>query len=80
MLHSLRLIFYTLTNYFKYLPFNQIYSYNIFQLIIIMDIPPNEDLVPNDACNTQNMSLATDCDLITLDFGAQIGTTIPNAK
>ncbi|QHO06732.1 uncharacterized protein DS421_14g457350 [Arachis hypogaea] len=45
-----------------------------------MDIPPNEDLVPNDACNTQNMSLATDCDLITLDFGAQIGTTIPNAK
>ncbi|XLU53424.1 hypothetical protein S245_048072, partial [Arachis hypogaea] len=27
-----------------------------------------------------NMSLATDCDLITLDFGDQIGTTIPNAK
>ncbi|QHO07375.1 uncharacterized protein DS421_14g463130 [Arachis hypogaea] len=45
-----------------------------------MDISPNEDLVPNDACNTQNMSLATDCDLITLDFGDQIGTTIPNAK
>ncbi|QHO19060.1 uncharacterized protein DS421_11g325660 [Arachis hypogaea] len=45
-----------------------------------MDIPPNEDLVPNDACNTQNMSLATDCDLITVDFGDQIGTTILSAK
>ncbi|RYR58882.1 hypothetical protein Ahy_A05g024746 isoform A [Arachis hypogaea] len=45
-----------------------------------MDIPPNKDLVHNDACNTQNMSLTTDCDLITLDFGDQIGTTIPSAK
>ncbi|QHO02007.1 uncharacterized protein DS421_13g420130 [Arachis hypogaea] len=45
-----------------------------------MDIPSNEDLVPNDACNTQNMSLAIDCDLITVDFGDQIGTTIPSAK
>ncbi|XLU77909.1 hypothetical protein S245_001330 [Arachis hypogaea] len=77
---SIRLIFYTLTVFFKYLPFNQIYSYNILQLIIIMDIPPNEDLVLNDACNIQNMSLATDCDIITVDFGDQIGTTIPSAK
>ncbi|XLU72159.1 hypothetical protein S245_031212 [Arachis hypogaea] len=45
-----------------------------------MDIPSNEDLVPNYGCNTQNMSLATDCDLITFDFGDQIGTTIPNVK
>ncbi|QHO49405.1 Ulp1 protease family, carboxy-terminal domain protein [Arachis hypogaea] len=45
-----------------------------------MDIPPNEDLVLNDACNIQNMSLATDCDIITVDFGDQIGTTIPSAK
>ncbi|QHO00565.1 Ulp1 protease family, carboxy-terminal domain protein [Arachis hypogaea] len=45
-----------------------------------MDIPPKEDLVLNDACNTQNMSLATDCDLITFDLGDQIRTTIPSAK
>ncbi|QHO19590.1 Ulp1 protease family, carboxy-terminal domain protein [Arachis hypogaea] len=45
-----------------------------------MDIPPKEDSVLNDACNTQNMSLATDCDLITVNFGDQIGTTIPSAK
>ncbi|QHO08225.1 Ulp1 protease family, carboxy-terminal domain protein [Arachis hypogaea] len=45
-----------------------------------MDIPPKEDLVLNDACNTQNMSLATDCDLITINLGDQIGTTIPSAK
>ncbi|QHO07482.1 uncharacterized protein DS421_14g464040 [Arachis hypogaea] len=45
-----------------------------------MDIPPKEDLVPNDACNIQNMSLATDCDLITIDLVDQIGTIVPNAK
>ncbi|QHO41418.1 uncharacterized protein DS421_5g145580 [Arachis hypogaea] len=44
-----------------------------------MNIPPNEDLVLNDACNTQNRSLATDCDF-TIDLGDQIGTTIPSAK
>ncbi|XLU64327.1 hypothetical protein S245_023536 [Arachis hypogaea] len=44
-----------------------------------MNIPPNEDLVLNDACNTQNRSLATDCDF-TVDLGDQIGTTIPSAK
>ncbi|QHN81961.1 Ulp1 protease family, carboxy-terminal domain protein [Arachis hypogaea] len=45
-----------------------------------MDIPPKEDLVLNDACNTQNMSLATDCDLITVDLSDQIRTTILSAK
>ncbi|XLT12950.1 hypothetical protein HN51_058640, partial [Arachis hypogaea] len=50
------------------------------KLSIIMDIPPKEDLVLNDACNTQNMSLATDCDLITVDLSDQIRTTILSAK
>ncbi|XLU42267.1 hypothetical protein S245_037081 [Arachis hypogaea] len=45
-----------------------------------MDISPKEDLVLNDACNTQNMSLAIDCDLITVDLGDQIRTTFPSAK
>ncbi|QHN78500.1 Ulp1 protease family, carboxy-terminal domain protein [Arachis hypogaea] len=45
-----------------------------------MDIPSNEDIVgvSNDATNTQNMSL--DCDFIKVDFGDQLGTTIPSAK
>ncbi|XLU93771.1 hypothetical protein S245_008123 [Arachis hypogaea] len=45
-----------------------------------MDIPSNEDIVgvSNDACNTQNMSLG--CDFIKVDFGDQLGTTIPSAK
>ncbi|QHO35017.1 Ulp1 protease family, carboxy-terminal domain protein [Arachis hypogaea] len=44
-----------------------------------MDIPPNENLVLNDARNTQNRSLATDCDFITVDLVDQIGITIPSA-
>ncbi|XP_016206076.1 protein FAR1-RELATED SEQUENCE 5-like [Arachis ipaensis] len=45
-----------------------------------MDIPSNEDIVGvlNDATNTQNMSL--DCDFIKVDFGDQLGTTIPSDK
>ncbi|XLU95275.1 hypothetical protein S245_009627 [Arachis hypogaea] len=45
-----------------------------------MDTPSKEDIVgvSNDACNTQNMSL--DCDVIKVDFGDQLGTTIPSAK
>ncbi|XLU82862.1 hypothetical protein S245_006282 [Arachis hypogaea] len=45
-----------------------------------MDTPSKEDIVgvSNDACNTQNLSL--DCDVIKVDFGDQLGTTIPSAK
>ncbi|QHO34841.1 uncharacterized protein DS421_9g270490 [Arachis hypogaea] len=45
-----------------------------------MDISPKEDLVLNDACNPQSMSLATDGDFITIDLNDQIGTTILSTK